>query len=178
METIVKTIENCNIINVVLNRETESLSEVVVVAYGTRTRESIVGAVSVITNEVIEKQQIVSVVNALQGTVPGVHIIASCGQPGSNPSIYRRGVSSINATAEPLIILDGAPFNGNINRSSSDQIESMTVLKDASSTSLYGPRGANGVLLINTKKGRTNSSTSISFNSSLGFTNQAVKNHH
>ena len=178
METIVKTIENSNIINVVLSRETESLSEVVVVAYGTRTRESIVGAVSVITNEVIEKQQIVSVVNALQGTVPGVHIIASCGQPGSNPSIYRRGVSSINATAEPLIILDGAPFNGNINSSSSDQIESMTVLKDASSTSLYGPRGANGVLLINTKKGRTNSSTSISFNSSLGFTNQAVKNHH
>jgi TonB-linked SusC/RagA family outer membrane protein len=177
METIVKTIENSNIINVVLSRETESLSEVVVVAYGTRTRESIVGAVSVITNEVIEKQQIVSVVNALQGTVPGVHIIASGGQPGSNPSIYIRGVSSINATAEPLIILDGAPFNGNINTISSDQIESMTVLKDASSTSLYGARGANGVLLINTKKGRTNSPTSISFNSSLGFANQAVKNH-
>ena len=76
METIVKTIENSNIINVVLNRETESLSEVVVVAYGTRTRESIVGAVSVITNEVIEKQQIVSVVNALQGTVPGVYNVS------------------------------------------------------------------------------------------------------
>lgn len=166
-----------NKINVVLKSDNTVLDEIVVVAYGTQTKESIVGSVAVVSNEVIEKQQVVSVTNALQGTVPGVSIVSAGGQPGDNPTIRIRGVGSINADASPLIILDGSPYNGNINSISADQIESMNVLKDASSTALYGSRGANGVILINTKKGKINAPTKITFRSSTGFANQAVKQH-
>lgn len=166
-----------NTINVTLNEDVQALEEVVVVAYGSQSRQAIVGAVAVVSADIIEKQQVASVTNALQGSVPGVNIISSGGQPGDNPTIRIRGVSSINASASPLIILNGAPFNGNINTISADQIESMNVLKDASSTSLYGSRGANGVILINTKKGKFNTPTSVSIRSTVGLANQAVKQH-
>ena len=81
----------------------------------------------------------------------GVNIITSGGQPGDNPSIYIRGVGSINASTQPLIILDGAPYGGNINSIPQDQVESMSILKDASSAALYGSRAANGVIIITTK---------------------------
>ena len=160
-KTTQKVVGNSNTINVKLQEDANSLEEVVVVAYGSQTKESIVGSVAVVTNEVIEKQQLVSVTNALQGTVSGVNIISSGGQPGNNPTIRIRGVGSINADASPLIILDGTPYNGNINSISADQIQSMNVLKDASSTALYGSRGANGVILINTKKGKISAPTRI-----------------
>ena len=164
-------------INVKMEEDSSSLDEVIVVAYGTQTKESIVGSVAVVSNEVIEKQQLVSVTNALQGTVSGVNIISAGGQPGENPTIRIRGIGSINADASPLIILDGTPYNGNINSISADQIQSMNVLKDASSTALYGSRGANGVILINTKKGKINAPTKITLRSSTGFANQAVRQH-
>jgi TonB-dependent SusC/RagA subfamily outer membrane receptor len=176
-KTTKKTVGSSNTINLQMEEDSSTLDEVVVVAYGSQTKESIVGSVAVVTNEVLEKQQLVSVTNALQGTVSGVNIIASGGQPGNNPTIRIRGVGSINADASPLIILDGTPYNGNINSISSDQIESMNVLKDASSTALYGSRGANGVILINTKKGRLNAPTKITLRSSTGFANQAVQQH-
>jgi TonB-linked SusC/RagA family outer membrane protein len=176
-KTTQKVVGNSNTINVKLQEDANSLEEVVVVAYGSQTKESIVGSVAVVTNEVIEKQQLVSVTNALQGTVSGVNIISSGGQPGNNPTIRIRGVGSINADASPLIILDGTPYNGNINSISADQIQSMNVLKDASSTALYGSRGANGVILINTKKGKINAPTRITLRSSSGIANQAVKQH-
>ncbi|WP_298947912.1 TonB-dependent receptor [uncultured Polaribacter sp.] len=172
-----RKISDSNQINVVLKADNTILDEIVVVAYGTQTKESIVGSVAVVANDVIEKQQVVSVTNALQGTVPGVNIVSAGGQPGDNPTIRIRGVGSINADASPLIILDGTPYNGNINSISPDQIESMNVLKDASSTALYGSRGANGVILINTKKGKLNSATKITFRTSTGFANQAVEQH-
>ncbi|MFV0247905.1 MAG: SusC/RagA family TonB-linked outer membrane protein [Tenacibaculum sp.] len=153
------------------------LKEVVVVAYGTQKKEAIVGSVSVLTNDIIEKQQVISVTNALQGTVSGVSVISSGGQPGDNPTIRIRGIGSINASSSPLIILDGTPYNGNINSISYDQIESLSVLKDASSTALYGSRAANGVILISTKKGVLNSSTKITFRSSVGIANLAVTPH-
>lgn len=90
-----------NAINVTMDEDTASLDEVVVVAYGTQTRQSIVGAVSVVSAAVIENQQVASVTSALQGSVPGVNIISSGGQPGDNPTIRIRGVSSINASASP-----------------------------------------------------------------------------
>jgi TonB-dependent SusC/RagA subfamily outer membrane receptor len=90
------------------------------------------------------------------------------------PYIRIRGVSSINASADPLIILDGAPFNGNINTISSDQIESISVLKDASSTALYGSRGSNGVI-ITTKRGKLGSAPRVTFSTLAGFAGNAVK---
>ena len=148
-----------------------------VVAYGTQTKQSIVGSISTISSESIETQQVTSPLRALQGAVPGVNLLTAGGQPGNNPTIRIRGFSSLNADASPLIILDGAPFNGNLNTINQDQIESMSVLKDASSTSLYGSRGSNGVILITTKKGKRNSAPKITIRSQIGSSNPTVGVH-
>jgi TonB-linked SusC/RagA family outer membrane protein len=155
----------------------KSLDEVVVVAYGKQKAKSIVGSVVTIGKEVLEKQQATSVLTALQGSVAGVNIIAAGGQPGDNPTIRIRGIGSINASSEPLIILDGAPFNGNLNSISADQVQSMSVLKDASSTALYGSRGSNGVILITTKRGRLGAPAKVNFSTSVGFSGNAVPLH-
>ncbi|SEQ72196.1 TonB-linked outer membrane protein, SusC/RagA family [Hyunsoonleella jejuensis] len=166
-----------NTINVVMSEDASALEEVVVVAYGTQTKQSIVGSVGVVSTEVIETQQVTSPLRALQGAVPGVNLLTAGGQPGTNPTIRIRGFSSLNADASPLIILDGAQFNGNINTISQDQIESMSVLKDASSTSLYGSRGANGVILITTKKGKRNSAPRVTVRTQIGLSNPTVGVH-
>lgn len=171
------TIKSSSVLNVKMQESGKELDEVVVVAYGKQKLKSVVGSMAVVGSEVLEKQQNVNVLNALQGSVAGVNIISSGGMPGENPTIRIRGVGSINASAEPLIVLDGAPFSGNMNTISSDQIESMTVLKDASSTALYGSRGANGVILITTKRGKLNSVPRVNFTSSVGFASNAVPLH-
>ncbi|MEH6406690.1 MAG: TonB-dependent receptor [Leeuwenhoekiella sp.] len=169
-----KTVGSSSVIDLQLEAGSENLDEVVVVAYGTQTKKSIVGSVTSLDSEVLEKQQLTSVTNAIQGTVSGVNVITSGGQPGDNPTIRIRGIASINASADPLIILDGVPFNGNINSISGDQIESMNVLKDASSTALYGSRAANGVILITTKRGAYNSAPQISLSAVTGLSTPAV----
>jgi TonB-linked SusC/RagA family outer membrane protein len=157
--------------------ESVGLDEIVIVAYGTQKQRAVVGAIGKVSSEVLEKQQATSVISALQGSVPGVSVINSSGQPGESPTIRVRGIGSINASASPLIIVDGVPFNGNINSISSDQIESMNVLKDAASTALYGSRGANGVIVIKTKSGKRNSLPQVSFRVSSGISSDAVKTH-
>ncbi|WP_422090555.1 SusC/RagA family TonB-linked outer membrane protein [Tenacibaculum ovolyticum] len=173
MKTIKKTVTSSNTISLILVSD-NLLDEIVVVAYGTQKKKSIVGSVTSIGAELIEQQQLTSVTSAIQGSVAGVNVITSGGQPGSNPTIRIRGIGSINASASPLILLDGVPFNGNINSISADQIESMNVLKDASSTALYGSRAANGVILITTKKGNFNSKTNMSISVVSGFSTPAV----
>src|SRR5690606_14574346 len=146
--TVEVTIGASNTINVQMEEDAQALEEVVVVAYGSQTKKSLVGSVVSLGEDVLEQQQITTITSAIQGSVPGVNILASGGQPGENPTIRIRGIGSINASADPLIVVDGAPYNGNINSISADQIESMNVLKDASSTALYGSRGSNGVIVI------------------------------
>ncbi len=162
--------------NVSLESSTQ-LDEVVVTAYGTQTKQSVVGSVAVISSEIIENQKVTSVTQALQGTVPGVNIITSGGIPGTNPTIRIRGVGSINASASPLIIVDGSPYAGNLNSISQDQVESISVLKDASATALYGSLAANGVILITTKSGKLNTEAKISVNVRSGVASQAVDLH-
>lgn len=164
-------------IDVFMEVDIAQLSEVLVVAYGEQTQRSIVGSVASVDSDLIGKQQIVSVTNAIQGAVPGVNIISSGGQPGDNPTIRIRGIGSINASADPLIVVNGVPFNGNLNTISPDQIETINVLKDASSTALYGSRGANGVILITTKRGKYNTPATFNFNTSIGVASQAVDMH-
>ncbi|WP_306354083.1 SusC/RagA family TonB-linked outer membrane protein [Flavobacterium sp. '19STA2R22 D10 B1'] len=164
-------------ISVQLAEEALGLEEIVIVAYGTQKQRAVVGAIGKIGTGVFEKQQATSVLSALQGSVPGVTIINSSGQPGESPTIRIRGIGSINASASPLIIVDGVPYNGDINSISSDQIESMNVLKDASSTALYGSRGANGVIVIKTKSGKRNSPAQVNFRVSSGIASNAVKTH-
>ncbi|WP_312991624.1 SusC/RagA family TonB-linked outer membrane protein [Chryseobacterium flavum] len=156
---------------------TTKIDEVVVVAYGKQKKEAIVGSVSVVDEKVIQTQQAPSVLSTLQGSVAGLNLISSGGQPGTNPTIYIRGVGSLNGSTEPLIVVDGVPYNGNINNISQDQVESITVLKDASSTVLYGSRASNGVILITTKKGKLNSSPKVTLTSLSGVSSPAVKLH-
>lgn len=156
---------------------TQQIEEVVVVAFGKQKKEAVTGSITTIDEKVIANQQAPSVTSALQGSAVGVNLITEGGQPGNNPSIYIRGVGSINSSTQPLIILDGSPFNGNINNISQDQVESMTVLKDAGSTALYGSRASNGVIIITTKKGKLNAKPKATMTSLIGIGMPAVELH-
>ncbi|QMU66121.1 MAG: SusC/RagA family TonB-linked outer membrane protein [Flavobacteriaceae bacterium] len=175
--TVERTIGDASVINVVMQESGEVLEEVVVVAYGSRRKEEITGSVQAISSSTIEQQQVTSPLRALQGTVPGINLITQGGQPGNNPNIVIRGFGSFNGSNSPLIVVDGAPYNGNLNTISQDQIESISVLKDASSASLYGSRAANGVIIITTKRGKRNSDAKVSIRSQYGISNPAVGIH-
>ena len=160
--------------DVQLNLDNE-LDEVVVVAYGTQSKASLTGSVSVIGAEQIENATFSNPVKSLEGLVSGLRIIQADGQPGSDPIIRIRGFGSINADNEPLIVLDGVPYSGNLSSINPQDIESTSVLKDASSTSLYGNKASNGVLLITTKKGAKNKKTTVSIDTRSGLTQRGAK---
>lgn len=170
------TVGTSNTINITLKEDANSLEEVVVVAYGTQSRASLTGSVSVIDAEQIENATFTNPVKSLEGLVSGLRVVQSSGQPGSDPIIRIRGFGSINADAAPLIVLDGVPYTGSLNSINPQDIESTTVLKDASSTSLYGNKASNGVLLITTKKG-SRSKTQISIDTRIGITQRAAKDY-
>ena len=160
-----------------LKTNAELLDEVMVVAYGTAKKSAFTGSAGVVGSEDIEKIQSSNVVNALNGKVSGVQLNNSSGQPGATtPTIRIRGISSINAGNDPLIILDGVPYDGDLNNISSQDIESMTVLKDAASSALYGARGANGVIIITTKKG-TAGKAKITVDAKWGSNSHALPNY-
>lgn len=163
-----------NTVNVTMAENTAALEEVVVVAYGTQSRASLTGAISVIEAEQIENITFANPVKGLEGLVSGLRVVQGDGVPGSDPIIRIRGIGSINANASPLIVLDGVPYNGALNSINPQDIETTTVLKDASATSLYGNKAANGVLLITTKKG-TKSKTQISIDTRIGITQRGSK---
>lgn len=140
---------------IALSDHATKLDDVIVVAYGTAKKSEYTGAASVVTSADISDALVSSVTSVLQGKVSGVQTLSSDGRPGGQPSVRIRGVGSINASTEPLYVVDGVPYEGDIAQLANSDIESMTVLKDAASTALYGARGANGVVLITTKKGST-----------------------
>ncbi|WP_374166163.1 SusC/RagA family TonB-linked outer membrane protein [Arcticibacter sp. MXS-1] len=145
-----------SVINVALVSDTKQLGEVVVVAYGTAKKEAYTGSMAQVKSEDIEKRPVTNAINALAGAAPGVTLNSASGQPGSAPSIRIRGIGSANASNSPLYVVDGVPFSGSIANLNTNDIESMSVLKDAAASSLYGARAANGVVIITTKKGRMN----------------------
>ena len=160
---------------ITLTPSSASLDEVMVVAYGTAKKSSFTGSAAVVKAEEIGKVQSSNVANALTGKVAGVQLNNTSGQPGSTtPAIRIRGISSINAGNAPLVILDGAPYDGDLNNLNAQDIESMTVLKDAASNALYGARGANGVILITTKKGKMDQ-TSITFDAKFGMNTKGTR---
>ena len=175
-QTVQLTVGSSMTVNVTLSTDS-ALEEVIVTAYGTQTKQSVVGSVASIGSEILESSKATSVTQALQGSVPGVNIISSGGIPGSNPTIRIRGIGSINASASPLIVVDNAPYAGNLNALSQDQIESISVLKDASATALYGAAAANGVIIITTKSGKLNSEAKISVSIKKGVASEAVDTH-
>ena len=142
-------------VRVLLKPDTEVLDEVMVVAYGTAKKSSFTGSASTVKSDKLEKRPVANVTKALDGMVAGVQTTSGSGQPGSSSSVVVRGYGSINASQSPLYVVDGIPYDGNISAINPNDIESLTVLKDASAGALYGSRGANGVILITTKKGKS-----------------------
>ena len=146
----------------------KQIDEIVVVGYSAVKKEEYTGSVSKVGNENISKKNVSNVAQALTGEAAGVRVITTSGQPGSEPSIRIRGFGSVSGNREPLYVLDGVPFTGNVSAINPDDIESLNVLKDATATAIYGSRGANGVVLIQTKKGRSGRDV-ITIESKVGF---------
>lgn len=165
------------VINVDLLPDSEQLDEVMVVAYATAKKYSFTGAASTVKGDEIARMQTSNVSRALEGTVPGLQASAASGQPGTDAEIRIRGIGSINASSAPLYVVDGLPFDGSINSINPEDIASITVLKDAASAALYGSRGANGVIIITTKQGHTDSKTTVSVKASFGGSNRAVRDY-
>lgn len=165
-------IENRSTIDVTMQADMIGVDEVVVVGYGTRLREELTGAVSSVSEEELEISNAPSVISRLQGQVSGVNI-TSANRPGGQPTIRIRGVGTINE-ANPLYVIDGVPV-GPSNNVNPNDVESISILKDASSAAIYGTRGANGVVIITTKKGRQNQQPQINFNIKSGVTQASNK---
>ncbi|BDD01843.1 TonB-dependent receptor [Persicobacter psychrovividus] len=161
-------------IQVYLNADATELEEVMVVAYGEQKKSSFTGSAATVKKDHIEKLQVSNVQNALEGAVAGVQVSGVSGQPGSGTSIQIRGIGSVNASSAPLYVVDGVPFGGAMNNLNPADIESMTVLKDAAATALYGSRAANGVVMITTKKGKSGQG-SIQFKSRTGIAQRAMR---
>lgn len=166
-------VDGRNVINIELASEMVGLEEVIVIAYGTTRRESFTGVADVISSEKLERRQVSHISKALDGVSPGVMVTSGGGQPGSGAAVRLRGFGSINASNAPLYVVDGVPFDGNLNSINPDDIENIVVLRDASAAALYGARGANGVIMITTRSGDVQRPF-MRFTSRLGVVDRAI----
>ena len=147
-------------VKVILKSDSQMVDEVVVVAYGSAKKSSLTGSVDIVKADQLTKVPVNSVDQALQGKAAGVQVTASTGRPGAGANIKIRGTSSISAGNDPLYVIDGVPVSStDFAALNSNDIEYMSILKDASATAIYGSRGANGVILITTKKGQSGKTT-------------------
>jgi len=159
-------------INVSLASDNKTLNEVVVVAYGTAKKESITGSVATLSSADIEKRTVTNATQLLGGMAPGIATTSGNGQPGTSVAIRLRGTGSFAASSSPLIILDGSQYDGSISDINVNDIDNISVLKDASSSALYGSRAANGVIMITTKRGK--GPTTISASVNQGFSERGT----
>ena len=150
-----QTVDLHNGMVVKLSSSTADLDEVLVVAYGTAKKSAYTGSASVVKAGELQDALVSNAADALAGKLSGVQVQSANGQPGSSPTVLIRGIGSINANNSPLYVLDGVPYDGDLSNINTMDIESMTVLKDAAAAALYGARGANGVIMVTTKKGKT-----------------------
>lgn len=164
-----------SVIDIVLLEDSKALDDVIVVAYGTQRKSTLTGSASVVRSEQLEKVMGTGFAETLQGMSAGVNVVNVQGNPGGNTRIEIRGISSMSGVANPLYIVDGMPFDGDLNQINPSDIEAMTILKDAAATSLYGSRAANGVIMITTKKGKTGK-PQVNFRGAWGTSDNAVPN--
>jgi TonB-linked SusC/RagA family outer membrane protein len=162
------------IMNIRMEEDLQVMDEVVVIAYGETSQKTYTGSVATVKSDAIAMSSSPAAWEALQGTATGVQILHTSSAPGAEPVIRIRGISSVNFSSSPLVVLDGVPFNGNITSIDPGDIESMSVLKDATSTALYGSRASSGVVMITTKKGSGKQGT-INFRHSTSITDFAVR---
>lgn len=173
--TVKEAVNTSMVLNIVLEPDTEHLEETIVVAYGTATKSSFTGSASMIGAETIEARVSTDVTAALAGTTPGVQIISSSGDPASGGGTIRiRGIGSMSASNAPLYIVDGMPYDGPVSDINPADVESMSVLKDAAASAIYGARGANGVVLITTKRGSGTSDAKIRFDARWGSNSRLI----
>ena len=162
---------------IVLTSDQKALDEVIVVAFGTAKKSAFTGSAKVVGSEDLSLSQVTSVTDALAGAVPGVQLTSESGDPSSTGTIRIRGFSSLNAGQDPLIIVDGAPYSGDMANLNPADIESMTVLKDAASNALYGARGANGVIMITTKRAKVGQDAQITVDAKWGANSRALQHY-
>lgn len=176
--TIERQVAGQKTLSVALEPDAQMLDETIVVAFGTSTKESFTGSAAVVGESEIARVQSSDVTRALDGVVAGVQMTTSTGTLGSSPSIRIRGIGTISGSVdkEPLFVVDGVPFSGDLNNLNPSDIESMTVLKDAASNALYGARGANGVIMITTKKAKGRGAT-VTLDAKLGWNTKALRSY-
>ena len=168
METLEVEIKGQQVIDIILNESTEDLDEVIVVGYGTQKKVNLSGAVNQVNLESLNSRPITNIAQGLQGLVPNLNIDMLGGEPGASPSFNIRGFTSING-GSPFILIDGVPSTTEeLNRLNPTDIESLSVLKDASSAAIYGARAAFGVILLSTKKG-SQQGVHLDYNGSVSF---------
>ncbi|MBG0860478.1 MAG: SusC/RagA family TonB-linked outer membrane protein, partial [Bacteroidales bacterium] len=157
------TVGNQTTVNVTLAESITGLEEVVVIGYGTQRKEAVTGSVASIRGDALRDIPSTNFTQSVQGRLPGVELTQTSTRPGSTLQIRIRGARSLTATNDPLVVLDGIPFVGSINEINNDDIRSIDILKDASATAIYGSRGANGVILITTKRGEKGQKAKITY---------------
>ncbi len=167
MKTSVKVIGKNRIIDFVLEEDLVSLEELVVVGYGVQKKSDVTGAVASVDFKKLESQPVNAVTDALKGRISGVQVVSNSGAPGGSINVRVRGVGTVN-NSDPLYVVDGVPVS-DINFLNPNDIASIEVLKDASSSAIYGSRGANGVVLLTTKSGKLNAPSKVSFSSYVGM---------
>lgn len=160
-------------IRIVLNEDTQKLEEVVVVGYGVQQKRDLTGSIAAVKGDDLKNLPIARLTGALQGLAAGVDIVSDGGSPGAEPVIRVRGTGSLNAS-NPLVVIDGVPV-GNISDVNPNDIETIEVLKDASSSAIYGTRAANGVVIITTKRGKKDTRTAVEVNAFAGISNVTKK---
>ena len=160
-------------VNAALKPDSEFIDETIVVAYGVQKKSSFVGAAEQISGEKLETMSSTNISKSLEGAVAGLQTSSSTGTPGSSASIIIRGLGSVSASQSPLLVVDGVPYEGSLNSISSNDIESITVLKDAAANSMYGARGSNGVIIITTKRGTADRVT-VTFDAKVGVNSRGV----
>jgi len=154
--------------DLVLKEDARSLDEVVVVGYGTQRKEAVTGSVASIKGDVMREVPSANLSRALQGRIAGVEMAQTSSKPGAEMQIRIRGTRSLTASNDPLVVLDGVPFAGNISDINPSEIKSIDILKDASATAIYGSRGANGVVLVTTNRGQKGQKTMMTYNGYYG----------
>ena len=176
-ETVIVPATDNFVYNVVMQTESMKLDDVVVIAYGVRKKGTVAGSVSTVKSEKLENTPTAAFDQALQGQVAGLTVLSSTGEPSSSATMTIRGTNSINSGTAPLYILDGVAISASdFNTINPADIESMSVLKDASSTSIYGARAANGVIVITTKRGRNMERPNVNYRMQMGWSSLAHGN--
>lgn len=171
-KTINRVVGDASQITFSLEADSESLDEVIVTAYGTSTKEAFTGSANVVGQAELQQRNVTSPIAAIEGNATGVQFTSAAG-PGASPNIVIRGVGTLNGDTDPLYIVDGIQYEGSLNTINQEDIESLTILKDAASTSLYGSRAANGVVIITTKRGKKGG-LRVSASAQSGFVTNSI----